>query len=417
MMLTRRSVTLGSAAVATATLALGPEALAAPRRRRPAVSAEGGQAVLDWVRVSFTTVYGPPGTTPPLTPVPVGVPVLGFVSLAMYRAANRSAHLGNSSESAAVARAAHDVLLAYYPGQAVALQAALDTTFDAIGPGHVRAKGSRIGADAAREMIESREGDHFLDSSIHYSKAPGPGVWQPASPNTDMLAAWLGSLRPLFVAPVPATGPYTLGSAAWAADFDEVKRFGGVAPTERTQAQTDTAVFFDSNAATMVPDALARYLQANPIGIQAAARVFATIYASMTDSIINCWKLKRDIGFWRPFEAIGGPYTDGNPATLEQAGWTPLRPKPNYSDYVSGHGSLTGSAVEVIRRTFREDIPLELRSGNFPNNPRIYALLTELEADAFMARIWGGFHYRKAMTDAYDIAHRTADRVVCAIDE
>ena len=48
MMLTRRSVTVGSAAVATAALALGPEAVAAPSgRRRHARSAEGGQAVLD----------------------------------------------------------------------------------------------------------------------------------------------------------------------------------------------------------------------------------------------------------------------------------------------------------------------------------------------------------------------------------
>ena len=57
MMLTRRSV-VGSAAVATTALALGPDALAAPGRRRRARSAEGGQAVLDWEQVSFDTVYG-----------------------------------------------------------------------------------------------------------------------------------------------------------------------------------------------------------------------------------------------------------------------------------------------------------------------------------------------------------------------
>ncbi len=268
--------------------------------------------------------------------------------------------------------------------------------------GHERSKGSRIGADAAQDLFDSRRADGYLDGSIHYTKTAGPGVWTPNPPATDMLAPWLGSLRPLFVAPIQLPGPYTLASSAWAADYEEARLYGGTAPTQRTQAQSDTAVFFDSNSAVMVGDALIRYLETHPIGILATAKVFAMIHGAMTDSVINCWRLKRDVGFWRPFQAISGLYDDGNAATVPQPGWTALRPMPNYSDYISGHGSLTGPAVQVIRRTFGESIPLELRSANFPGSPRTYPLLTELEADAFMARIWGGFHFRKAMTDAYD---------------
>ena len=35
----------------------------------------------------------------------------------------------------------------------------------------------------------------------------------------------------------------------------------------------------------------------------------------MTDSIIQAWQLKRDVGFWRPFQAIAGAADDGNPDT------------------------------------------------------------------------------------------------------
>ena len=417
MMLTRRSVAVGSAAVATSALVLGPDAVAAPRHRRRVMSAETGQAVLDWERVSFRTIYTDFTPQKPVTPIPVGVPVLGFVSVAMHHAAQRSAHLGSSSESAAVATAAHDVLLHYYPQHSVKLDADLATTFGLVGPGPARAKGRRVGAEAARDMLESRQGDGYLDASIHYTKTPGPGIWTPNPGTTDMLGAWIGSLRPLYVAPVPVSGPYSLGSAAWVADYEEARRFGGAPPTERTQAQTDTALFFNSNSATMVGDALIRYLETNPIGILATARVFAMMHAAMTDSLINCWKLKRDVGFWRPMQAIAGPFDDGNPATVQQPGWTPPPQfaMPNYSDYVSGHGALTGPAVEVVRRTFREDIPLQLRSVNFPNAPRIYPLLTDLEADALGARIWGGFHFRKAVVDAYDIGHRTAEKVMAAL--
>ena len=74
----------------------------------------------------------------------------------------------------------------------------------------------------------------------------------------------------------------------------------------------------------------------------------------MTDSVIPVWRLKRDVGFWRPIEAIEDAGLDENPRTMPQAGWAPLLTTPPYSDYVSGHASLTGPAAEVIRRTLGE---------------------------------------------------------------
>ena len=170
MMLTRRSVTVGSAALATSALVLGPEALAAPRRRRRKTSAEGGQAVLDWQLITFRTVY--PTPLRPTIPIPVGLPILGFVSLTMYRAAQRSAHLGASSESAAVARAAHDVLAHYVP-EATTLDADLAATFATIGPGHARNKGDRIGAEAARDFLASRAGRRLAEPGHPLHEARG----------------------------------------------------------------------------------------------------------------------------------------------------------------------------------------------------------------------------------------------------
>ncbi|MDX6358502.1 MAG: hypothetical protein QOH37_1556 [Nocardioidaceae bacterium] len=405
MLLTRRSVTLGTVAGAAAA-ALVPEARAAEAPGTDGCSSESPQVVLDWERIVFRTVY-----VDTATPIPVGVPVLGFVSVAMHRAATRSAHVGASSETAAVATAAHDVLVHYYPGSAAPLAADLATSLAGTNPTR-RAKGARIGARAAADLLASRVGDHYLDPSIHYGKTAGPGVWQPNPPAADMLAPWLGSLRPLFLStPVPVAGPFALASAAYAAEYDEVRRLGGASSLERTAAQTATAQFFNSNSATMVSDALIRYLEAHPIGLLATARMFAMIHGAMTDSAIRVWGLKRDVGFWRPSQAIAGADADGNPDTAIEAGWTPLVPNPNYSDYVSGHAGLTGPAVEIIRRTLGEDTRLELRSVNSAT-PRTYAHLSELEFDAFHARIWSGLHYRRAMVDGYDIAHRTAERVM-----
>ena len=267
--------------------------------------------------------------------------------------------------------------------------------------------------DAVR-MLASRVGDRYLDPSFHYAKAPGAGVWQPNAGTTDMLAPWLGSLRPLVLhRPVRVPGPDALASGEYAADYDQVRRLGSVTSVERSAEQTATALFFNSNSATMVGDALIRHLETHPLDLVRTARLFAMIHAAMTDSAIRVWGLKRDVGFWRPSQAIAGADTDGNPATAPETGWTPLVPNPNYSDYVSGHAGLTGPACEIIRRTLGEATPLELRSVNSPT-PRTYGHLSEIEHDAFNARIWSGLHFRRAMVDGYAIAHRTAERVMNA---
>jgi len=420
MHLVRRSCAAFSAVfLTTALLASAPADATTPApaadpapllAQGPASAAGAGRAqvLLNWERIAFRTVY-----VDGATPIPVGVPVLGFTSLAMHRAVTKSlAQSRASSERAAVVAAAYQVLQHYYPKLRAKLQADRAASLDALAPGPAKRYGVKIGKRAGRGVIDDRRDDGYLDATIHYSKAPGPGVWQPAPPATDMLAAWLGSLKPLVTRKtVKVDGPDALTSAAYTSQFEEVKSLGRSNSTTRTEAQKQTAQFFNSNSATMVGDALIRYLEGHPMRLADTARLFAEVHAAMTDSLIQCWRLKRDVGFWRPSQAIQGAASDGNAATVPDATWAPLVPNPPYSDYVSGHGCLTGPAVEVIRQTLGEKTPLELISSNSPTH-RTYPKLKGLEKDAFHARIWSGLHFRTAMVDAYHIGHVTARRVM-----
>ena len=196
-------------------------------------------------------------------------------------------------------------------------------------------------------------------------------MWQPNAGTTNMVAAWLGSLPPLVLGEfVTVGGPDPLASPSWAMDYNEVKAYGRASGSARSQVMTDTATFFNSNAATMVSDALVRYLATHPIGLERTALLFAQMHGAMTDSAIACWWLKREVGFWRPYEAISGHpvagfFDDGNPDTTREPGWTSLiNPNPNYADYVSGNACVTSPATEVIRRTLGEETRLELRSSS-----------------------------------------------------
>jgi hypothetical protein len=392
--------------IAASPVASSPTQAAAGPGLRGHHHSEDAQVVLDWERTSMRTVL-----TENPAPGPDGALYLGFTSIAMYDAVQDAERHGHASAAAAAAVAAHDVLVEYFPDSQANLDADLSASLADVPDGADKQRGIRIGERAADAMIESRERDGRNDPSIVYSKEPGPGVWQP-DPGGAMLTPWLGFVDPLVSRrPIEVDGPDPITSAEYAFDYQEVKRVGGATDADRTPHQTETALFFTANALAMVPDALVRHLEENPLSLRRTARLFARMHGAMADSVVTVWRLKFEVGFWRPSQAIQGAAGDGNPATVPDSAWTPLVPNPPYSDYVSGHASLTGPAVEVIRLTLGEETPLLLRS-TATGTERLYPTLSAIEFDAFHARIWSGLHFRDAMEDGYQIGHTAARRAM-----
>ena len=395
-----------SALVAPLLLAGGAEAVRKPAKV-PDPQIKAAEAVVAWQRVANRTIYAETGLAPPL-----GALYLSFTSSAVYDAALEGHKHGRVAATTAVARAAHDVLYAYFPGSRPALDADLAQMTASLPDGPKADLGDTIGAAAANAMIDSRVGDGRGDASIVYSKAPAPGVWQPSA--SGMALPWLGYVRPVIdVTPVVLDGPDSLTSPAYTAEWDEVRRLGSAGSTERSAEQTEIARFFANNPMSMYRDALCRYLDAEPLGLIPLTRMFARIDAAVATSFIESWKWKYEVGFWRPFQAIQLAGTDANPATIADATWTPLVPNPAYADYTSGHANATAPFAEVLRQTLGDDVPLVLRAAGRPD--RAYATLTALEHDAFHARIWGGLHFRDAMDDGYLLGHTTADQVMRAL--
>ena len=432
MLRRRRTPTLLSLTLLTATcVALAPAAgttdtLGEGGTQVHPASTDSAQVILDWEEYSFQAVYPLPTSS-----IPGGVPVLGFTSLTMYNAVRRvpapeqqlggrrRGHRGPRHPRQLCAPAARHEPADHQGTVITLLDSRLASTLAGVPDGPAEDKGVAIGKRVAARFIESRVGDHFRDPSIHYSKPNLPGYWQPQNttpPRTDMLEPWLGSLDHVVLHRlVRVNGPDELTSYDYARDYNEVKRFGAANSTRRSAEQTQTSHFFNSNAATTVGRALLLYLKSNPMDLRATARLFGVMHGAMTDAIIKCWKLKRDVGFWRPREAVAGAASDGNPATTPEAGWTSLiLPEPPYSDYVSGHGCVTSPQTETIRETFGEETPLHLVSTNVNATvkERDYAYLSDIELDALNSRIWGGLHFRDAMEDAYDIGRESARRVM-----
>jgi hypothetical protein len=414
---TQMSLARRTACVLSALLVvIAPLALTAPGGSAQASGPHHGvrgsaqQVAIDWQRIAMRTVYA---ETTPTPPPPVGVVYIAFTSMAVHNAVKAVHRLRTPSARAAIAQAAHDVLVEYFPGSSANLDRDLTATLDTVRNGRAKGQGVRIGAAAADAMIASRADDGRNDPTVVYSKPLLPGYWQPPAGGA-MAFAWLARMDQIVpTAPVAVNGPDALTSTEYARDYNEVRRVGSVASTERTAEQTAIATFMAANQIPVYRDALCRVLEEEPLSLYRTTLLFARIDAAVVNAFIQTWGLKLDVGFWRPFQAIAGADKDKNPGTEVEANWASLVPNPSYSDYTSGHAAATSPMAEVVRRTLGEHTALTLRlvtpTGTLV---RHYDTLSALEYDAFHARIWGGLHFRDAMEDGYYIGHKTARRVM-----
>jgi PAP2 superfamily len=429
-----------SAAIA----ALGAVALAAPAAAQP-------NEVTHWNGIATDTLVAfpaPAGGAPPALQID-----MAMTQGAVYDAVNaieprRQPYLlqtrfhPKASKEAAVATAAYRVLSDIvttvpasipFPNR-TSLLATLATEYGAslaaIPDTRLRSRGIAAGSAAADAMIAARQGDGRFGPSLWVPNSD-PGHWQPLlNPDgTKMLdpTPWVGGVRPFLVrssSQFRTDGPQALSSAAWAKDFNEVKRLGSVNSTARTPEQTHIALFWQSaGGPTLLWNAVARNLADDPkraVDVADSALLFGMLNLSGADAGINCWNDKYYWDFWRPWQAIHEADRDGNPATEPDASWTALLTAP-YPEHPSGHLCLDGAHLRVLQMFFNTDnIEFGVTSSRFPGETRSFDRFSEPLKEITEARIWAGLHFRTADVQAQilgrKVAHYMAKHYFQALD-
>jgi hypothetical protein len=325
-----------------------------------------------------------------------------------------------ASSDVAAATAAYDVLRTYFPHAAGALDTDYANFLAGVPNGVGRVHGLRVGHDAANALIASRVGDG-RDATVPPPEPRTDGAtWVPTG-SGDFQVPWLGFVRPLLLdsaTQFPLDGPDALTSAAYAADFDEVKAMGGDATTgsDRDTLQTETARFFSDHPVRQYQDAMRLRAQEHAMDILATARMFASANSSGADALIACWRGKYDFNFWRPITAIRQAATDGNDATTPNDTWTPLLTTPPYPDYPSGHGCFSSSVARALEHQFGAgNLDLAITS-NVTGTTRDYDDEQAWLDDVVNARIWLGIHFRDAMDDARTLGRQVADHDAASFD-
>jgi hypothetical protein len=345
-----------------------------------------------------------------------------------------------ASPEAAVAAAAHTVLVGVMPSFGTAAQkvAALALVEDAymaslsrMPEGAARIKGVAAGRAAGAAMLALRK-DDGATRDAPYTPGTGPGKWRPhpnpdpPNPpiaNKDLAPGYAPSILPGWGDVTPFTllsaaqfwlpGPPPLTSEAYARDYNEVKRLGGQVSEARTAEQTEIARFWFEG-----PPAWYRIARTvatvRGLDVWDSARLLAQMSLAMADGFITGFKIRYVYDLWRPVTAIREGDTDGNDATAGDPTWNSLQNTPAVSDYPSTQSIFSGAAAAALEGVLGTDqVAFKVTSGPpFADITRSFTGFSQAARESADSRVYAGIHFRTACEDGLLLGRKIGARAV-----
>jgi hypothetical protein len=360
-------------------------------------------------------------------PAPLGQRELAMVHVAMFDAVNsierryrpylvQLTAQKTTSQEAAAAAAAATVLIGLHPEAAEELKAALATYLATIADGEAKSDGIKLGEAVAAKVLQARANDG-ANAADAYRPKTKPGVYVP-TPIT-VASVWpdlapFALTKPSQFRPQP---PISLESKEWAADFNELKAYGGKTSTKRSTQQTETARFWLMVGAPAYHPVPRQLVTAKQMSVIDSARFMALFAVALTDAYIAVFDAKYHYEFWRPITAIRNGDISGNPATERDATWQPIDNTPMHPEYPCAHCIQSGAAVAVIESLVGSaDIPeVSLTSSTAPGVTHRWTNLGVLSDEVSSARIWAGFHYRFSTRVGTDMGRQIGAYVVKSV--
>jgi hypothetical protein len=373
--------------------------------------AQSLDTVLTWNRAMLSAL-AVPGANPPTVFV---TRPLAMVSVAVFDTANafddsyhpyatRVVPASGASRDAAVAQAAHDVLVALLPSQRAAFDTLLAASLAGL-PEQAASDGAAVGAAVATATLQLRTGDGWERPVKAFVVSSLPGYWKPAPPANLNAAFTHYPDATGFIVPdgrrFLTEGPPPLTSERYARDFNETKALGGVDSAVRTAEQTQVARLWASVGTSTTfwgvwNQVVAHVARTRGLSGLEAARAFALVNMTHHDALLSSFTGKFLYALWRPVTAIREADTDGNGATDADPTWTPLVPTPPYPGHPGNMACLGAAQARVLERVIGQDaVPFQVTwtGTTGPDVSRSYNGFRQLADEGGQSRIWGGIHF------------------------
>ncbi|MFO0687853.1 MAG: vanadium-dependent haloperoxidase [Myxococcota bacterium] len=367
------------------------------------------------------------------------------------------AYVGSHSGSAeaAVAQAAHDVLLGLLPAPASDpaadprwaqtrdwLDASLTSTLEELGvtatdDGVAAGQAAAAAALAARRLDNSAPVTTY-GAALTPATNPGIGLWRQSNAAAVAIDPATGAptgfdaagaviqgrpgiglnwrdvtpfslttfQKAALVADVPL--PPAVGSSEYEDELEYVRTHGedSAHPGLRTPDQTAQALYYKQDAEIFVFEAARIASKARGLGLAQNARLFALIANAVADARIAAFASKYEQKFWRPITALNAN-PDGS-VTNGYADWRPLAATPSHPSNTSGHSASGAAGFEVLRaflgvdRILPDGSPATLttlpwlvgtNSGTGNVTTRAVGSFSQAQLENGASRLYLGVHY------------------------
>ena len=364
------------------------------------------QIVLDWNLAAFETMSGATADHTLLVSR-----VTAMTHLAMHDALNAIAprfqtyafHQKDSLADpvAAVASAAYEVLATSFPDKKSMLDGRLAASLAQVPEGSGKSKGIELGKKAAAAILALRKDDGALQDPI--SAVPPSngqaGVYQAVPPFDFVFAPHWRTMQTFSlekpdqfrIEPMPA-----LNSPAYTQAYEEVKRIGQKGSLYRTAEQTGIAKFWYEYSEIGWNRVTRTVAADRKLGLLSTARLFALVNIALADAYTAGWDSKFHYNFWRPYTAIRGAESDGNPNTEADITWEPGEPTPPVQDYPSTHSALGNAAAAVLAGILGDSVTFTMTSNtaNPAGATRTFSRFSQAADENAESRVLAGIHFR-----------------------
>jgi hypothetical protein len=414
----RRPLVVGAVAglLVTATPVLAGPVTA---KTAPASDESSSAPVLEWSAIAETIVSTDRGPGPAQV-LMATVEVAIYDTVVAFQGGSQPFGVASShpdepaSLDAAVATAAHAVLVARVPEQATAVGRLYREYLESI-PQSEQAtlNGIDIGLDVASVIIELRSADGLATVVPFEQPEPAPGVFEPVV-DEPPIGVNLGQVTP-FALTSPdqfrPDGPDSLDTPEYAADFVEIRDLGRLDSEQRTPEQTETALFWSDHGFLQWSRTLRAIAADAGLDAHGAARLLATTHVAAADAGIGCFEAKYHYLFWRPLHAIQRADSDSNDATEPDPTWE-AQLTVNHPEYPSGASCVNAAITSSVASFFGTDeISFDVTS-DVTNTTRHYQRLSDAIEEDLDARVWSGLHFRNSMDEGAELGFDVAELVI-----
>jgi hypothetical protein len=374
----------------------------------PSTTADSANPVVEWNRNLLSivrTAGAQPGTIHPTRS-------FAIMHAAIYDAVNaidgtHHAYLvripgisRGTSQEAAAASAAHEVLVALYPKFQATLDVQLQKSLAQVPEGTNKERGIAVGQLVAAQILALRSNDGSNVQPAPFLFGNAPGDFQSTPPNfpKTQFTTWsqvtpFALLQASQFRPGP---PPTLTSGSYTDAFNELKSLGIVRSTTASVEQALIGRFWNGAIQNYWNEITQTATLAHKLTTAQSARLFALLNVSFADGVIAFYDAKYVYNFWRPITAIRAADSDNNPDTTADPNWLPevgnTTPDPAYP---GAHAVIAAAGAMVLESFFGSDqFAFTVTSEVMAGVERSFTTFSAAAEEATLSRIFAGVHFR-----------------------